>query len=106
RGRNVFDQHVTAQSALLRAQVPNVQIVDIDHAGNAPDAGGDFGQPQAFRQPFQQNVERVFEDVPGGPHDHQGNHNREDGIDLQPAGVVDDQGADDDADATGGIAHL
>src|SRR5579864_1941467 len=106
RGRDVFDQHMAAQRALLRPQIPYVQIVHIDHAGDALNSGGDFGQPQAFGQPFQQNVERVLEDIPGGPYNHQRDHDREDRIDLQPAGVVDDHGAEDDADAAGGIAHL
>ena len=49
RGRNVFDQHVTAQRMRAGTQAPDVQIVNVEHALNAAHGRAHIPQTQAAR---------------------------------------------------------
>src|SRR5579872_3100470 len=52
RRRHVVDQHVAAQGAGVRAEAPDVQVMDVNHALDAAQFGGDVLQFQPFGQSF------------------------------------------------------
>ena len=103
--RHVVDQDVAAKGAGIGADVPDMEVVDVQDAGNEAHGRGDFAEIEPAGEAFKQNIERFADDVPGAPNDETGDGQGEDGIDLGPAPDVDDEGTDDDGDRAEKVAQ-
>ena len=62
RRRNVGDADVAGQGAGLRAQAPDVQVVDVDDALDGLHAGADLRQRAIARRALQQDMRRLARD--------------------------------------------
>src|SRR5665213_453522 len=71
RRRHILDQHVAAQRVRVRAQTPDMQIVNVEHAVDLADSPGHLLQFKAARQSFEKNVERFARNIPGRPDNQQ-----------------------------------
>src|SRR5579883_2674587 len=105
RGRHILNEDVTAQGVRFRSQAPDVQIVDVDDAGDLANGARDIGELQAFGQALEEDVDGIPEDVPGRPNNRGADQKRQDGVDREPAGEIDHNGAGDNADAACRVAQ-
>src|SRR5678816_1242193 len=78
--------------------------MNVQHALDATHGRDHRLQLQPARQTFEQNVQRLLDDVPRSPDNQNADQNGEQWIDLLPAGIANDHGSDDDADRTHQIA--
>src|SRR5436190_127015 len=52
RGRDIFDQDMAAQRVSARAEAPDMEVVDVEHAVDGAHGGGDIAEVNAARQAF------------------------------------------------------
>src|SRR5208283_3519807 len=95
RRRNVGDGDMAGQSAGLRAQAPNVQVVNVDHAVDGFHAGANLFERNAARHAFEKDVEGFADDAYARPQDECGDEQRKNGIDPVAAGEKDANAASD-----------
>lgn len=105
RRRHVLDEDMTTESVRTRAQTPDVQIVNIKHAIDVAHGDDDIIEADAARKSLKEDIQRFTNDVPCGPDDQESNGDREDRVDLNPAGEADEQCADDDGGSSKKVAH-
>jgi len=96
RRGNIGDRHMTGQSARLRAEAPDVQVVHIDHALDGFHAGANFSDGAIARRAFEQDVERFAHDADAGPENEGGDEQGERGIDPVLPGEENAESAGDD----------
>ena len=75
-----------ARALGLRAEAPDVQVVDVDDAFDLFHAGANVGQRDAARGAFKQDVQRLADDADAGPENERGDEERKDGVDPVLAG--------------------
>src|SRR5580658_1236359 len=63
RGWNVGDAHMAGEGAGLRAEAPDVKVVDVNDPLNGFHAGADLGQGAAARGAFEKNIEGFANDA-------------------------------------------
>src|SRR5215471_17400275 len=95
---------MAAKGMGVRAEAPDMEVMDVEHAGKLLQAGRDALEIQAFGEPFEQDVERIANDAPGGPDDQQGYHRGENRVDAEPACGADDERSNNDADGAHKVA--
>ena len=76
RRRHVLNHHMAAQRVRVGTQTPDMQIVNIQHAADSPDRRRDCTNLHASRLTFQQNVERLADNIPGSPDDQDRDNGR------------------------------
>ena len=81
RRRNVGDGHVAGQGAGVRAEAPDVQVVNVDHALDGFHAGANLGERDAAGRAFEKNIEGLADDADAGPENERGNEQRENRVD-------------------------
>src|SRR3954468_11915308 len=96
RGGNVGDGDVAGQGAGLRAQAPDVEVVDIEDAGYRLHVGADVIEVDAAGRAFKEDVEGFADDADRGPEDERGDDEREDGVDPVVPGEEDAGASGDD----------
>ena len=80
-GRDVGDGDVAGEGAGVGAKGPDMEVVDVEDAGNALHGGADFVEADAGGCAFEKDVESFADDAGRGPEDEGGNDEREDGVD-------------------------
>src|ERR1700677_1216969 len=80
----------------LRTQAPDVEIVDIEDAGDRLHRDADFAELKIAGCAFEQDVERLADDADGTPEDHAGDEDGENGVDPHHAGKQDCGASGDD----------
>src|ERR1700678_3471249 len=93
---NVGDADVTGQGAGLRAEAPDVEVVDIDHAFDGLHAGTNLRKRAIAGGAFKENVERLADNAQTGPEDERGDEQREHRVDPVLPGEQDGGASNDD----------
>ena len=75
RRRNIGNPDVATQGVRVRSEAPDVQVVNIEHALDVLHGGGHISQTDAAGKPFQEDVQRLPDNIPGCPDDHPSNGN-------------------------------
>src|ERR1035437_4648404 len=86
RRRNVGDSHVAGQGAGIRAETPDMQVVDVDHSLDGPHAQANLRERDAARRAFQKNIEGLADNAHAAPENERGNDQRESRVDPVPPG--------------------
>ena len=93
RRRNIGDGDVAGQGARVRAEAPDMQVMNVDNALDFFHASANGGQRDAARRAFEQDVESFADDADTRPEDERGDDERKDGIDPVLAGEKDPSAA-------------
>src|ERR1700676_3249421 len=80
RRRNVCDRNMTRKRVTLRADAPDVKIVDFIYSFDRPDGRLDLFQLHTPWRAFEQNVERLAHDAEAGPQNQHADPEGESGI--------------------------
>src|SRR5690242_14372564 len=89
RMRHVLDQYVRAERMRVGTQTPDVQVMNVLHALDIAHRFGDATQFEAARQSLEKNIQRFTNNIPGRIRDQDAEREREQRIDIQPAGIAD-----------------
>ena len=95
-GGNVGDGDVAGEGAGLGAEVPYVEVVDVEDAFDGFHSGADYWERNAAWSAFKKDVERLADDADAGPEDERGDEQGEDGVDPVLSGEEDARAAGDD----------
>jgi len=90
------DLHVAGESMGLGAEAPDMQVVDVDDAGDLFHGRANVGEVEAARRSFEQDVQGLADDTDRAPEDHGGDDEREQGVDPLQAGKQNAETAEDD----------
>src|SRR5215216_6672864 len=90
----VADEHVGREGGEAAGYGPDVQVVDFLDAGDAGHLTADLGGIDAGRGLFEQDVDRVAQELPGASQDEQADEHADQGVGVAPAGENDDGGGD------------
>src|ERR1700682_1933068 len=101
--RRIAHHHVAAERDLFRGKGPHVQVVHARHKLGARDLLGHRSQVDLSRSAFHEQVDRLANDAPRAESDQDGNAQRQDRIDVEPAGEKDHDSGHDDADRRGKV---
>src|SRR6185369_12780528 len=88
---NVLDEDMATECVSAGAEAPDVQVVDVQNPFDGAHPGDHLGEADAPRQAFQQDIQRLANNVPSTPDDQQSDQDREDRVDLGPPRVAYDQ---------------
>jgi len=103
RRRPLHDQ-MRGEDRLRRAHAPDVEIVHIEYTIDSNHCFCHLVQFQPSRKAFQQNVQRLANNVPGRIDDKDTENNGKYRIDKHPPGEVNRHSADNNGHSTNGIA--
>ena len=90
------DEDVAGEGVGGGAERPDVEVVDVEDAGDGFDGGADLAERDGAGGAFEEDVESLSDDGDGGPDDHAGDKEREDGVDPHDACHCDGKSAGDD----------
>ena len=83
------DGDVAGEGVGVRAEGPDVKVVDVEDAFDGLHGLTDCGELEAARRAFEEDVEGFADDADGAPEDHCSDDDGEDGVDPHHAGEED-----------------
>ena len=106
RGRNVCDGDVRGEGVSVTADAPDMEVVDVEHAGDGAQLRVDGGNLHAAGCAFEQNVQTLTHNADRRPEHHAGDADGERRIDPAMAGSEDEPAADDHGSGRERIANF
>src|SRR6185312_10363431 len=88
--------HVAGEGMGLRAEAPDMKVVNIDDAGNLFHGSANVREVEIAGRAFEEDVQGLADDADGTPEDHRGDDEREQRIDPLQAGEQNAKAAEDD----------
>ena len=105
RGRHIADQSVATQGVRARSEAPDMNVVHVEHSRHVTHRAGYCLQVDPPWKPFEQNVERLADNIDRAPYNQSSDENRENRIDCQPTRIADRDRAHNDCNGTQRIAE-